>query len=142
MCPNQLIVARLCSAHTDAFCMHVPQLSGVNVCLAPLTEVVYCTSVQPIHTCILILLCDISSQNATANFAMDTYRIAENFQGRKLSRISRFCGYTQKFSPRNLGRGVLWHCKPEQSGRESFLYENRIFTNSRKFLPRKIPAIR
>ena len=55
-----------------------------------------------------------------------TYRIAENFQGRKLSRISRFCGYLRKFSLRNLG---AWHpltpykrviCK-------SFLRENRIF---------------
>ena len=35
----------------------------------------------------------------------------------KLSRISRFCGYTQKFSPRNLGRGVLWRCKSEQSAK-------------------------
>ena len=34
------------------------------------------------------------------------YHIAGNFQGRKLLRISRFCGYSQKFSPRNL---EVWH---------------------------------
>jgi len=31
------------------------------------------------------------------------YRIARHFQGRQLLQISRFCGYLQKFSPRNLG---------------------------------------
>ena len=44
-----------------------------------------------------------------------TYRIAENFRGRKLSQISRFCGYMRKFSLRNLGCGVIWRCKSEQS---------------------------
>ena len=43
------------------------------------------------------------------------YRIVENFRGRKLSWILPLCGYTQKFSPRNLGRGILWRCKSEQS---------------------------
>ena len=58
-----------------------------------------------------------------------TYRIAENFRGRKLLQISRFCGYTRKFSPQNLGRGVLWRCK---------MSKNRIFTNSWKFSPSKV----
>ena len=51
-----------------------------------------------------------------------------NFWGRKLSRISRFCGYSQKFSPWNLGVWCLlaWH---ERSIHESFLHENRIFVN-------------
>ena len=42
------------------------------------------------------------------------YRIAANFQGRKLSQISRFCDYMKKFSPRNLGCGILRHSKNEQ----------------------------
>ena len=43
------------------------------------------------------------------------YRVAENFQGRKLSQILWFCGYTRKLSPQNLGYGILWHGKSEQS---------------------------
>ena len=43
------------------------------------------------------------------------YHIAENFRGKKLPRISRFCGYTRKFSPWNLGCSIIWHCKSEQS---------------------------
>ena len=35
-----------------------------------------------------------------------------------------FCGYTRKFSPRNLGRGVLWRGKSKQSAKIVF------FTNS------------
>ena len=46
-----------------------------------------------------------------------TYRIAENFRERKLSRITWFCGYTQKFSLRNLRGGVLWRGKSEQSAK-------------------------
>ena len=45
------------------------------------------------------------------------YHTAENFRGRKLLRISRFCGYLPKFSPWNLGRGVLWHGTSEQSAK-------------------------
>lgn len=36
-----------------------------------------------------------------------TYCIVGNFRERRLSQISRFCGYLQKFSLRNLGEGVL-----------------------------------
>ena len=46
-----------------------------------------------------------------------TYRIAENFRERKLSRISRFCSYTQKFSLRNLMGCVIWRGKSEQSAK-------------------------
>ena len=35
----------------------------------------------------------------------------------KTSRISQFCSYTSKFSPRNLGHGVFWHSKSEQSAK-------------------------
>ena len=55
------------------------------------------------------------------------YRIVENFRGRLLSQISQFCGYTRKFSPRNLGCGVLWHCKNEQS--------TKVFSAKIVFLP-------
>ena len=68
------------------------------------------------------------------------YCIAENFRGRKLSRISQFYRYTQKFTPRNLGRGVLWHCKCEQSTK---VFSTIVFSPIRKsFLPLKFPAIR
>ena len=50
------------------------------------------------------------------------YRIAGNFRERKLSWISRFCGYSRKFSLRNL---EAWH-PLKQAIRESFLHENRI----------------
>ena len=69
------------------------------------------------------------------------YCIVENFRERKLSRISRFCGYTLKFSPQNLGRGVLWCGKSEQSAKV-FSAEIVLFPNSQKFLPWKFPAIR
>ena len=51
--------------------------------------------------------------------------IVENFQGRKLSQISRFCGYMQNFSTQNL---VAWHPLVRQKWaiHESFLSENRI----------------
>ena len=65
------------------------------------------------------------------------YHIAENFQGRKLLRISWFCGYTQNFSLQNLGRGILRRCK-KRAICKSFLRENCIFTNSRKFSPSKV----
>ena len=56
----------------------------------------------------------------------DIYRIVGNFWGRKLSRILRFCGYSRKFSPWNLGVWcpLAWH---KQAIRKSFLHENRIF---------------
>ena len=68
------------------------------------------------------------------------YRTAENFRGRKLSRISWFCGYTQKFSPQNLGHSVLRHGKSEQSAE---VFSTKIvFSPIRKsFLPWKFPAI-
>ena len=52
------------------------------------------------------------------------YRIAENFRGRKLS---RFCGDSRKFSPRNLG---AWR---------PLAREKRAICES--FLPRKFSAI-
>ena len=49
----------------------------------------------------------------------------ENFQGRKLLQISRFCGYLESFPHEIWGRGVMWRATSEQSA--SFLRENRIF---------------
>ena len=55
-----------------------------------------------------------------------TYRIAGNFQRRKLSQILRFCGCSRKFSPRN-----LWAWCPlaqhKRAIRKSFLRKNRLF---------------
>lgn len=45
------------------------------------------------------------------------YCIAGNFRGRKLSWISRFCGYLQKF----LGRNIFWWHKRQIC--KSFLHE-------------------
>ena len=63
------------------------------------------------------------------------YRIVENFRGRKLLRILRFCGYLRKFSPQILGCGVIWHGKSKQS-------TNVFFSPiGKSFLPRKFSAI-
>jgi len=49
------------------------------------------------------------------------YGIAENFRGKKLSRNSRFCGYTRKFSPRMFGAWrPLARQKREFSPRKSY----------------------
>ena len=37
--------------------------------------------------------------------------ILGNFRGRKLSRISQFCGYSRKFALQNFGVWCLWHSK-------------------------------
>ena len=74
------------------------------------------------------------------------YRIAGKFCGRKPLRISQFCGYSQKFSLRNL---ELW-CPLVQQKRaicESFLHENRIFHQfakvfSLRSFPLDIPHMR
>ena len=60
-----------------------------------------------------------------------------NFRERKLSQISRFCGYSQRFSPQNLGVWHLWRCKSEQPAK---VFSTKIvfFTNSRKFSPSKV----
>ena len=69
------------------------------------------------------------------------YHIAENFQGRKLLRISWFCGCTQNFSLRNLGRDVLWRCKSKQSAK--VFSAKIVFSPIREsLLPRRFPAIR
>ena len=57
--------------------------------------------------------------------------IAENFWGRKLSRILRFCGYTWKFSPWNWGVAFFSAAKVSNPRK---LY----FTNLRKFSPSKV----
>ena len=46
-----------------------------------------------------------------SSLASQSYCTAENYWGR----ISRFCGYLRKFSPWNLGNGVLWRGTSEQS---------------------------
>ena len=55
-------------------------------------------------------------------------------------KISRFCSYSQKFSPRNLGCGILWRHKPAIG--QSFFRENLYFPPiCRSFLLQKFPAI-
>ena len=49
-----------------------------------------------------------------------------------------FCGCTQKFSLRNVGCGVLWCSKSEQSAK---VFPMKIFTNLQKFSPSKVSAI-
>jgi len=71
------------------------------------------------------------------SFEWDVILIAENVWGRKLSRISRFCGYTWKFSPQNLRRVVLWRGKSEQSAK-FFSAKNVFFTISQKFSPSNV----
>ena len=46
--------------------------------------------------------CHLCDESVVGHVCGD-YRIAENFQWRKLSQISRFCGYSRKFSLRSLG---------------------------------------
>ena len=58
-----------------------------------------------------------SYYNNSEPLTMIYYLIVGNFRGRKLSRISRFYGYSQKFSPWNFGRGVIWHGTSEQSAK-------------------------
>ena len=69
------------------------------------------------------------------------YRTAENFQGRKLSRILRFCAYSRKFSLQNLGAWCPL-ARHERAICESFLCKKRISPICKSFLPRKFPAIR
>ena len=54
------------------------------------------------------------------------YRKAGNIRGRKPSRISWFCGCSQKFSLRNL---EVWHLLAQHKRAicESFIHENHIF---------------
>ena len=60
-----------------------------------------------------------------------TYRIAGNFRGRKLSRISRFSRHPRKFSPRN-SRHATPNMRPVLTFRESFLREMLLSYRSAK----------
>ena len=64
------------------------------------------------------------------HFMMD-YRIAGNFRGRKLSRISQFFRHTRKFSPRN-SRHATPIMRPVLTFRESFLREMLLSYRSAK----------
>ena len=52
----------------------------------------------------------------------------------------RFCGYTQKFSLQNLACGEIWGVASFGAAKASNVFSAKIvfFTNSRKFLPRKV----
>ena len=72
--------------------------------------------------------------------AINTYCIAGNFRGRKLSRISWFCAYLRIFIGETWGQGVLWCGTREQSVKvfSAKLYFSPI---RESFLPLKFPAI-
>ena len=87
-----------------------------------------------------IVICAVHSDgNKLSSIAMV---IAGNFRGRKLLRISQFCGYSRKFSLWNLG---AWRrlARHKRAIRESFLRENRIFRQIAKVVSlESFPAIR
>ena len=93
----------------------------------------------------LVQECYYHEENKVSNYIKRytyyNYHIEENFWGRKLSWISRFCGYTRKFSPWNLGRGVLWHGQSEQSAK---VFSVKIVFSPicKSFLPQKFTTIR
>ena len=74
-------------------------------------------SYSVMKTCISQYSCSVHFRN---------YYILGNFWGRKLSRISRFCSYSQKFSPQNWGCGVFWW-RHQRATHEIFLSTNLIF---------------
>ena len=86
------------------------------------------------------VLVDINVDTFVLCFVYKQYRIVGNFRGRKLSKISRFCGYTRMFSPQNLGRGILWHSKSEQSAKV-FSQKSYSLQICESFLPQKFPTI-
>ena len=61
----------------------------------------------------------------------DPYRIAGNFRGRKLSRISRFLSHPRKFSPQN-SRHATPTMRPVLTFRENFLREMLLSYRSAK----------
>jgi len=65
----------------------------------------------------------------------DFHCVAGNFWGRKPSQISRFCGYSWKFSPWNLGHAIIW--RHQRTIHESFLCENLIFHQFAKVFSHK-----
>ena len=68
------------------------------------------------------------------------YRMAGNFQRKRLPQISRFCGCSRKFSLQIWGHGILWHSKSEQSAKV-FFPKIVFFINSWKFSPLKVSSI-
>ena len=73
-------------------------------------------------------------------YEMKNYCVPEKLWGRKISQISRFCGYLQKFSPWNLGAWCPL-ARQKQAIRGSFLRESLkiiFFTNLWLFSPAKV----
>ena len=87
----------------------------------------------------LILKVGGAAVDTVTNCTHPTYNtgIPYSFRGRKLSRISRFCGYSKSFSCKIWGCGVLWHSTSDQSAKV-FSAKIIFFTNSRKFSPSKV----
>ena len=81
-------------------------------------------SVQESRLCICSSYhdCRSSCNTQLPEIPLFMYRIAGNFRGRKLSRISRFFRHPRKFSPRN-SRHATPIMRPILTFRESFLRE-------------------
>ena len=72
------------------------------------------------------------------------YRIAGNFRGRKLSRISRFCGNPRMFYPRNVSqpRAPQYNATRTVQIAKVFSAKSYFSLIRESFIPRKFPAIR
>ena len=66
-------------------------------------------------------ICAIMQHADTQDVVVIDYCIPGNFRARE--KVSRFCGYSQKFSPQNLAPLAL----QKRAICESFLRENRVF---------------
>ena len=73
----------------------------------------------------------LSLMTSLASYRHLHYRMAGNFRGRKLSRISRFFSHPRKFSPRN-SRHATPIMRPVLTFRESFLREMLLSYRSAK----------
>ena len=97
--------------------------SSFHTCM--LTIVAMCHSILS-HTLFGAFSCMRVFTLALWSYYCLVYHIAENFQGRKLSQILRFCGYSRKFLLQNLG---VWCplARQKRGIHESFLHENCCF---------------
>ena len=94
-----------------------------------------CIGTVPGHQ---VQISDIESGKIRQSFTQ--HRIVGNFLGRKLSQISRFCGYSRKFMKY---RGVVSLGTAKVNNPWKFSPQKLYFSPIRKsFLPQKFPTIR
>ena len=101
-----------------------------SICSRILIHVLWCAFFRKK----LLIMCKYNHIFTSTVTSHVLYRIAENFWGIKLPQL---CGYTRKFSLRNLGGGILLHSKSEQSTK---VFSSKIifFTNLWKFSLSKV----